>query len=253
MKSRYNFRLFILIILSATTIVSCKKIKYDQPSCNIIAEEQVTSQGTFTLKNNVVYNNDGTVSYKSPGGQLKTIHYPGDITIMGEAGDVWYKKIFTLNEAGMLTDERTEYTADGTDWSDMSFEYQNSVQLIRSITTTPHQLPSENKYTWSGANLQSSVYQGPGEATEVFDYFMNKPSAPGDYFTHQNIVVGNGFRIFVSKNLPKSSGSSGYLSSFGYVYDNKGKIISMTISNQPGPSLTVNYDYLCDDNFHYSK
>src|SRR3954463_14081637 len=100
----------LLVTFSAITISSCKKFTRDQPACYIIAEERTFPEGTDIVNNKAIYNdNERTVSYKSTDGQLTTTHYPGDMTVTEEEGGRLLKRMFSVNEAGMLTHARTEY------------------------------------------------------------------------------------------------------------------------------------------------
>ena len=257
MKRSDLLKAFLLITLSFNILQACKKDKDNKKSCIVIAEVQYSTASTTTVNSNVTYNDNGTVSYKLEDGRIGTWHYPGSITIMGEAGEIWYKKTITLNEQGMLTNFRTDFDASETNAEIDEYEYQNSAQLIRKTATTPHQPPVVYLYTWSNGNLITGTFQAPAQLKETFAYSANKPSAPGDYFTHLNINFYQGFRVFGSKNLPVSDEHSDVLHVidkvlFTYQYDKDGKIKTMTTTDGAGQSSKIDYVYQCRGE-NYSK
>jgi hypothetical protein len=258
MKRSNLLKAFLLIAFVSIILPACKKDKNNKYSCTIVAEVQYSASSTNTVNNKVAYNDvDATVSYKLEDGRIYTWHYPGSITIMGEAGENWYQKTITLNEYGMLTNFRTDDDASGDNWTIDQYSYQNGVQLIFSSHIPRHQPPFSRAYTWANGNLITMTDQASSQSKETFSYSANRASAPGDYFTHLNIIYYQGFRVLGSKNLPVSDQYSNILNViakvlFAYQYDKDGKIKTMTISNEAGQFSKIDYVYQCSED-NYSK
>ena len=233
-------KLFLMAVLIAIALSSCKKDSAPKPTCKIITVTLVPSGGGTTTYN-YSYNSEGKLSTSSSGLYSTTFSYSGNTVIESNThGGVFEsKEIITLNANGLASNVKTENNETGTLWDNTVFEYSGT-ELIKSTDTNSAGDPVVvTTFTWSGGNLVSIT---TGSSTSTLVYYTDKPAQTGDYVSFLQLLFG--FEIYRVKNAIKSSGEGSAITSYSYSYDTDGKIASMTVTGNS--TSTFNYQYQCN-------
>ncbi|HEX7493884.1 MAG TPA: hypothetical protein VF346_06680 [Bacteroidales bacterium] len=230
-------KLFLMAVLIAAVLGSCKKDSTPKPICKIIT---ATSSDVGTSAYNFSYNSDGTLNSSSHGSSLTTFSYSPNTIIetTTNGGAFGSKKTITLNANGLASNVRTENNVTGTSWNNTLYEYSGA-ELIKSTDSDSAGDPVDiSTFTWSGGNLTSIT----GSSTETLAYYTDKPAQTGDYLSLIQLVFG--YQIYRVKNALKSSVSGSSNISFSYTYDADGKITSVSVVSISTTTLT--YQYQCN-------
>jgi YD repeat-containing protein len=231
----------LFVVLSIILLVTgCKK---DPP-----AEQQqkdpckVTSVSVNGTSVALTYNDDGTVSSVTSSGGTRTYTYSDNTVTQTTTvlGQFVQKIIVTQNSAGFATNVRTEYSADGSDWTNEVYEYDGNQVSKLTYTDSESDEPEVSTFKWSGGNLVSVT---DGDDITTIDYYTDKPSQAGDYVFASQLVQG--YFVFSNKNLVKTITDGDDVSNITYIFGDDGKINSF--SEDDGSDVTTyNFTYQCD-------
>lgn len=208
----------------------CKKSNNNIASpCRLISVITSTND-TF----HIVYNNEGKINSVTFKSIISNYTYSGNTTTIIKVIDGLYsgRTVITNNTIGLAINVKTELDASGSDWINTTYEY-NGEELFRSTrTNSDGGTPSVTTYEWINSNLVSMT---TGSTTDRMEYFTDKPSQEGDYFSLVDFIQG--YDIFRTKNLIKSIFGEVIL----YEFRADKKISSLTTES----GITVRYDYEC--------
>lgn len=213
---------FFLAILATTSLFySCKKNDNatSKKDCKVVA--LIPSTGDATQ---IVYNSDGKIASITRGTDMKDFQYSGNTEIINEtnSGTFYSKTIVTLNEQGLAANVRIEANAAGTDWTDLQFEYNGKELMKQTSTQSTGGAPVISTITWTKGNPVSTVV---GADIETYDYYLDKPSQPGDILNLSQTI--SGYYSLIPKNALKSISSGGSIYSFSYTADADGKFTNI--------------------------
>lgn len=223
--------------------LSCKKEKENpatQSSCRLITALGGPDTYHFT------YNSEGKISslLYVPTNVKATYTYEGNTTtVLWESkGNFTSKSIITSNSLGFATNIRMEMNKTGTVWQNQSIEY-NGTQLAKILYTSsdPNAKVAAVKYTWKEGNLATME---SGTSIITFDYYIDRPSAPGDW--RKFVELQGGYRLYDNKNLTKSMKKGADITTFKYDFDTSGKIIKQTVIEPENVETFVQFEYACN-------
>ncbi|MFV0375953.1 MAG: hypothetical protein ACK5JD_01480 [Mangrovibacterium sp.] len=251
MKNRINC---IVIIFTMTALaLSCSK-NNDNPvpeqTCRITS---ITSSSSGVPASYFSYNDDGRVREIRQGDNVvKNFVYSGPNTIIMTyiSGIFDMKIILTWDDNGFVLNRREEFNETGTDWYNISFEY-NDMQLSRSVSTNSRGITRGiTTYSWENGNLASKITPN---TTLQYEYYTDKPMQLGDYSgTHDDLRnYGAENAIHKNKNLVKSifitnrSTGSSSTQNWSYEFDSLGKIVA-AVSLLGSTSTRWDYEYECE-------
>jgi hypothetical protein len=232
-------RLLIMAVVFAAIIASCKKDEAPKQTCRIITATQVISGMNSTF--NLTYNSEGKLSSVTEGKQTSVYVYGGNTVIVNTTSDglFYSKRIITLNTNGLASNSKTENDITGSDWDNISYEY-NGTEIIKStFTVSAGGAPTIETYKWSGGNMVSLT---SGSTSTILEYFTDKPSQSGDYFYFTQLIAG--YNVLKAKNALKSISTGSDITNFDYNFDADGKITSFVCTG--GSSYTQTYQYQCN-------
>jgi hypothetical protein len=223
---------FVVILTVLFFQTACKKEGGKKPECRIINVIQSSPLDTLFIS----YSDDGTIK-NTVIDTITTIYtYSGNTTIVRRFGTsgLLGKTTITNNEAGLAINVRAELNAAGTVWTNNVYEYNGDEVTISTSTDSNGGSPIVSFYTWQDHNM---VKITRGTTVYPYEYFTDKLSAKGDYFSLSQLLQG--YKVFKTKNLLKSG--DGF--SFTYEPGSDGNISSFTINN----ALTLKSFFECSN------
>ncbi|MBS1738351.1 MAG: hypothetical protein JSS98_17350 [Bacteroidetes bacterium] len=227
----------------------CKKNTEKNAECRIAKISGPLSMGIFS------YDAQGRILSVNNGTSNTSFTYVGDSIIKQGT----WKSVYALNSNGLLAFERREYNSSGTQWERRIYEYDG--MQIKKMTSNSYSGNFIRTYIWSNGNLLSEQTLGATYSQLIqYEYYTDKTYRLGD---KQSLdLLENGVEYIRNKNLVKKYIST-YIdnspsnptpgipeietANYSYAFDSKGKIISMTASNENNSNPTVyTYEYRCD-------
>ena len=143
------------------------------------------------------------------------------------------------NPQGLATQVRLESNSAGTAGIKIRFLYSDTamVRSFQSSFNNSNSLTSD--YGWTDGNLVQ-ISAGGGSTVTLLEYFLDKPSQPGDYFHYINL--SQGYSIFKTKNLLRRVSAGGDVLNFDYTFDADGKIKEMRLSGSINSLIRITYN-----------
>ncbi|MDP4218527.1 MAG: hypothetical protein Q8927_20195 [Bacteroidota bacterium] len=235
MRSPKALCMVFLALAMSVAFSACKKGADKRSDCKI--SDAAIGGGGGNI--HITYNSDGSISRAAVGvGSVYSFSYHGDTVIVlnTDSGAFQSSTLYVNNAAGLATYARTEYDPAGTNWSEVKYEY-NGVELSKATTTTSAGAgPDVNTFTWFNGNLAAQV---SSSVSTIYDYYTDKPSQFGDYFSFFQAISGP---VTVrNKNLVKSATGT----AFNYSFGPDGKIVSLEIAGSNFVAV-IDYTYQCN-------
>lgn len=226
------------IIFMTSGFSACKKEDVNPSSdiksgCKIVTAVVQASQPD-TIR--YTYNADGKVSSIIGDTTTTIFTYSGNTTIVrrfGTKAGLLGKTTITSNAAGLATNVKREFDPAGSVWTNVVYEYSGEELAIATTTDSNGGNAIITYYTWVNHNV---VKETTGATSSSYDYYTDKPSQNGDYFSFINLVQG--YEFIRVKNLLKTGSGFG----FTYSFENDGKISSFTVNGV----VTLKYEYDCN-------
>lgn len=222
---------FFGIVIVIIFCYGCKKDSNDiTNTCRLISVITPSANDTFHIS----YNNEGKINSVTFKTIVSNFFYSGNTTTITKVINGLYsgRTVVTNNANGLAINVKTEFNAAGTEWTNTTYEY-NGEELFRSTSThSGGGEPSVTAYAWINHNLVSMT---TGSTTEIMEYYTDKPSQEGDYFSLLDFLQG--YDIYRTKNLLKSI----YGEELTYEFRADKKISSFSSNSV----IAIRYDYEC--------
>ncbi len=187
----------------------------------------------------ISYNSNGSInSIRETNGSVTSYTYAANMVTLNKTGPTGFefRTIVAVNSIGLATNVRMEFNSQGTNWINVAYQY-NGDQVSRGIVTLSNPgIVDTGNFTWQNGN-PVSVSDGP--TVSHYDFDLNSPHQPGDYFSLVQLLTG--FEVVRPKNLIKSQDQT----TFSYVFSADGRISSITETPPNADAITNGFVYEC--------
>lgn len=213
--------------------IACKKNNDKKAVCRISTIKPVMSGEP----DEVTYDQQGRVSRIVSGFFANIYTYDGDSIIITNVDTTRIGNITRVknNSLGLAVNIRSERDG-GSTWFNSANEYDGD-KLIRTTSTSSDQTPpAVTTYLWSPEHNMIAAISGTD--TTKFDYYLDKPSQPGDFLLLTQLI--GGYETYRNKNLLRSYSGTTFTYDF---LDNKIATLRAASAN----SITlIDFEYLCN-------
>jgi hypothetical protein len=236
-----NKSIFIAALSATMLALSCHKSSRVAPACRITGIQ--TSYSGTTGSYTITYNADGkpaTVEFSQGGSSYtRTIVYSPGLIVATTTGAGASTDSVYLNAAGDV-DHIVRRPAGSAAVTTSSFTYDGSRQIATIVVQSTNSAPITTTCKYVNGDLQET----DGVLTVKYTYYPDKPSSPADL-----IALGQWLNYGIvyekSAHMVQTYGSGSVIESNTYTYDNDGKIVSATSSDNSGGRSTFTFTYDC--------
>jgi hypothetical protein len=227
---------FLIIIVLALLVTSCKKESGKKENCRI----------TKLVKNdkeiiNITYGDNEKISsmYNQFSKELRTYSYSGNKTTIESNynGNFPRKIIITNNKDQFATNVRIEIPPN--EWYNYAYTYDGH-HVITNNATNWEGVTGVANFIWENGNLSVLV---SGGSVYTYEYYTDKDFQDGDWRAIDQLLAG--YRLYEHKNLVKSVLINNNKAIYTYVFDEKGRIKEATQSSPNNP-LNYKIEYECN-------
>jgi len=239
MSTSGTVKIATVVFIFFGSLSGCKKDGHEnmppaQHGCRVIYFTTNVRDTSF-----ISYNSDGSInSIRETNGSVTSYTYAGNMVTLNKTGltGFEFRTIVAVNSIGLATNVRMEFNSQGTNWINVTYEYNND-QVSRSIVTLSNPgIVDTGNFTWQNGN---PVSVSDGTTVSHYDFDMNSPHQPGDYFSLVQLLTG--FEVVRPKNLIKSQDQT----MFSYVFSADGHISSITETPPNAAAITNGFVYEC--------